>query len=238
VPPRPRARTGVTLLELLIAIALIVAMAALTFPTLFIRLGERAFANAVEVTSSQLLLARAEAQATGRPVEVLYGAGPPRIVAQWFDPAAAGEDDPGIVGEDDDDERRIERGWSYRALPGRVRISVRPPPDLLPPDDGDDPAASEETEPPFIRIAVLLPDGSALLARTVWLHDEGGRLGRLSVNAWTGLPSFRADAAIIAEDEPDADGDDDVDDMEDDEDDRRPVSRPSRGGARGTGGDP
>lgn len=58
-------RRGVTLLELLLAIALLLALGAIVLPPLFVRLNERAFESSAEIVRNQLLLARAHAQITG-----------------------------------------------------------------------------------------------------------------------------------------------------------------------------
>ena len=48
-----------------------------------------------------------------------------------------------------------------------------------------------------IRLALFMPDGSAVLAEPVWIRDEHGRRGRLAVNHWTGLPSFERREALV-----------------------------------------
>ena len=48
----------------------------------------------------------------------------------------------------------------------------------------------DDDEPRLFRLAVYMPDGSALLSRTVWISDDHGRQGKIQVNPWTGLPSF------------------------------------------------
>lgn len=198
-------RRGVTLLELLLAIALVLAVGALVMPALVDRLGERAFESSAEIVRSQLLLARAHAQATGEPVEVRFEPEPPRVAARWFEPDPGSlelpEDDAGGPGlqaasadlpSADEDEAPdalvIPEPWADRLLADGVRITDRP--DVV---DGaaEQPVASgqDETLRP-IRIALYMPDGSAVLAEPVWFHDDHGRRGRLTVNRWTGLPTF------------------------------------------------
>ena len=77
-------RRSLTLLELLLAIGLLLAMAALVFPTVLKGFGERAFESSAEVARNQLLLARAHAQAAGQPVEVTYYSPPSRVEARLF----------------------------------------------------------------------------------------------------------------------------------------------------------
>lgn len=65
-------RRALTLLELLIAIAIIAAMTVIVAPNLLGRVDERRFQSAVDVLNQSLLLARAHAQSTGDPVEVRW----------------------------------------------------------------------------------------------------------------------------------------------------------------------
>jgi type II secretory pathway pseudopilin PulG len=209
-------RRGVTLLELLLAIALLLALGGLVLPALFNRLPERAFESSAEIVRSQLLLARAHAQATGEPIEVLFATDPPRVAARRFDaslvtlePQAGDSDAPDGQGEPfevtplDDEEApealRIPEPWAERALADGVWIAESPGPaegepagfgveaELLAAGDED---IERDDVPRAIRLALFMPDGSAVLAEPVWVRDDHGRRGRLAVNHWTGLPSF------------------------------------------------
>ena len=114
-------RRGFTLLELLVVVSLLVAIAAIALPVVVTSLNADAYDTTVEVTKGQLLLARAHAQATGRPVEVLYRNDPPRVEARAFDPETGGLDD-------DDLGAIIAEGWAYRPLATGVRFTREPPP--------------------------------------------------------------------------------------------------------------
>ena len=61
-----------------------------------------------------------------------------------------------------------------------------------------------------VRIAVYLPDGSALLSRHVWVIDaDGDQIGSISINPWTGLPQTqRVNPWELAEDNPPDDEED------------------------------
>jgi type II secretory pathway pseudopilin PulG len=172
-------RRGVTLLELLLAIALLLALGALVVVPLLDRMNERAFESSADIVTTQLLLARAHAQATGEPVEVRYESAPPWIAARIFDPLLGGDDDELA------ETLRIPEGWAERGLVDGVRLTDRP--DVL---ESLGPDESQQETPQTIRLAVFMPDGSALLGRTTWIIDDDGRLGRLDVNGWTGLPAF------------------------------------------------
>ena len=79
-------RRGFTLLELLIVIGLVLGLGALVWPAMTKFQQERIFDSTVEIVRDQLMLARAHAQATGKPVEVIYLSQPPRVEARMFDP--------------------------------------------------------------------------------------------------------------------------------------------------------
>ena len=185
MPRRRSRRPGVTLLELLIAIALLVALAAIALPSLVTDLDERAFVAAVDATHRQLLLARAHAQATGRSVELVFDARPSRIEARRFDPArlAVERDEAGEFDIDldagDDDDLVIHEGWAYRELPVGVRVT-------RPARDGEESAGP-------LRLAVYLADGSAIFAPPFWIVDDAGRRRRVTVNPWTGVPDLEAE---------------------------------------------
>ncbi len=218
-------RRGVTLLELLVVIGLLLALGSLVFPSVLAQFHERAFESSVEVVRNQLLLARAHAQATGEPVEVFYRAVPPSVEARRFPivgrdlapaqparrtPAVADGEALDLAPPDEDEsaeaELMIGEGWAFRELARRVWIADQPPSSL----EADLPGALVATdvegwnwdgapagrrgergaEPAWIRLAVFLPDGSALLGDPVWIGDEDGRIRKLLVNPWTGLPSL------------------------------------------------
>lgn len=235
-------RRGMTLLELLIAIGLVVALGALVFPTMMGRQRQRSFDSTIQIIRDQLLLARAHAQATGVPVEVMYYSDAPHIEVRMFRPERAaarfGDADGSAVmldsGEEPDEDLLIPEGWAYRHLAEGVQITRTPPQEL---QDGyddsfgsfydeleadfDDASASPALDQPprTIRLAVFLPDGSALLGEGVWVVDDDGRSRRIEVNPWTGLPIFGAttqnrDAVEVADD---AEPDDEFEEFEPDE---------------------
>lgn len=209
-------RRSLTLLELLLAIGLLLAMAALVFPTVVKGFGERAFESSAEIARNQLLLARAHAQAAGQPVEVTYYSPPSRVEARLFRAGlrdieqgqyrqAVGSADDGLNDEllfgdeESDPEALIPEGWASRHLADGVWITDRPPGRASGFDEGEIAAVEGDRQPPDglsepprrIRLAVFLPDGSALLGEPAWIGDADGRLGKLQVNPWTGLPSFQ-----------------------------------------------
>jgi type II secretory pathway pseudopilin PulG len=235
-------RRGLTLLELLIAIGLVVALGALVFPTMMGRHRQRTFDSTIEIIRDQLLLARAHAQATGVPVEVMYYSDAPHVEARMFRPERAasrfGDADGSAAmldfGEEPDEDLLIPEGWAYRHLAEGVHVTRTPPQEF---EDGyDDPFGSFDDDlgayfddasaslvpdqpPRTIRLAVFLPDGSALLGEGVWVVDNDGRARRIEVNPWTGLPIFGATAvnrgAVEVAD--DAEPDEELEEFERDE---------------------
>ncbi len=201
-------RRGLTLIELLLAIGLVLIVGALVLPTVFTGLRERAFETGGEVVRSQLLLARAHAQLTRRPVEVLYVNVPPRrpgVRARYFlvdapgpalkrqtGRAASGQAQADPFPIDDEwqanPDQEIVEGWADRDLLDGLRLTDRAETD------------EADTDPVVLRLAVYMPDGSAPLLQPVWLRDDHGRRGRIDVNPWTGLPSFERVAIARADD--------------------------------------
>ncbi len=163
-------RPGITLIELLLAIGLVLVLSGIVLPAVFTGLQERAFESTVEVVRNQFLLARANAQITRRPVEVMYDDRPPRSARVWAQYFLVDQEQETLP------EQLIVEGWADRVLAGGLRITDR--------------SATDDDEPRLFRLAVYMPDGSALLSRTAWISDDHGRRGKLQVNPWTGLPSF------------------------------------------------
>src|SRR5690349_20782371 len=85
-------KRSLTIVELLIVIALLAAMASIIAPLIGDSLNERAFETAADVTGEQLVLARGHAQSTGEPVEVRYHVSSARVEARTFTPWAANLD--------------------------------------------------------------------------------------------------------------------------------------------------
>ena len=235
-------RRGLTLLELLMAIGLVVALGALVFPTMMGRQRQRTFDSTIQIIRDQLLLARAHAQATGIPVEVMYYSDAPHVEARMFRPERAASRFGNADGsaamldfpEEPDEDLLIPEGWAYRHLAEGVHVNRTPPQELQ--DGSDEPFGSFDDDlgadfddasaslgldqpPRTIRLAVFLPDGSALLGEGVWVVENDGRARRSEVNPWTGLPIF--DAAAVnrgaVEDGDDAEPDDEFEEFERDE---------------------
>ena len=212
-----KSRNGLTLIETLIAIVLVVALGALVLPSLLNSIDERAFESAADVTNEQLMMARAHAQATGSPVEVTYHPSTAEVQVRMFTallpefgvrksptPSVHGKSLPAFDATDDGAPRPenslISESWACRSLSHGMRLTSRPPSSAPRPSAASAPvlAASDEVETiadlaggQDIRLAVFMPDGSALLGDPVWLNDDGGRCGMFTINPWSGLPVFQ-----------------------------------------------
>lgn len=229
---------GLTLFEILLALALLVAMAALALPSVMSSLNERAFIAASDLLKDQLLRARAYAQAEGKPVEIRFVATSNLVESRLFRPGRGADLRDGVFAgetftfdDEDDADLVISGGWALRDLPPRIVLSRTPPRETTLSDDeleflvGFDPDQEEmarEEAQAAIRLAVFLPDGSALLGAPVWLSDEDGRVGRLGVNTFTGLPWFERQKdpgafRVPQVDEPDETESSDEADLNDDE---------------------
>jgi hypothetical protein len=256
-------RRALTLLEVLIALTLLVALGAIAFPAMMRSLGGRAFDATGDVIVNHLLLARATAMEQGELIEVAYLTEPARLVARRFEPAlleapAAPGAEEGFGAPptwdtawtaEDEAPAPIAEGWAVRALPRGLELRNQPPASL---DENDpeamlaameaealDEAAPEQAP---MRIAVYLPDGSAMIAGDFWLLDEEGRSARLRVSPWTGLPALESVARAAPGEEAldeDEDEDEDFEDEEEDEFDAdAPDEEPRRPAADESGGGP
>jgi type II secretory pathway pseudopilin PulG len=206
LPQELAMRRGWTLLELMIVIALLIALGAVAMPVAIDSLRERAFTSAADRIENQLLLARAYAQSGGEIVQVVYQPETSTIQAQRFDPDAAGRPAPAssqpAAAFDDQPAQPaalLEAGsWASQSLADGLSIVSRAP-------QSHDPATSLDAmmdrpqEPPpttdVVRLAIYLPDGSALIADPVWLVDDDGRVGKFTLNPYTGVPRFERAAA-------------------------------------------
>lgn len=206
-------RYGLTLVEIMIGLVLLVAAGAIVFPMLMNRLHEQAFESAADVTNEQLLLARAHAQSTGAAVEVTYSQATSQVQARFFEFQADAAADPGSAATARADEtmfgpggasqplpRAITESWACQTVGSNMRFLTSPPAAQAAPGDrnlAEPELGADEVETiedlvsgQEVRLAVFMPDGSAIVGDPVWLNDDAGRLGMFTINPWTGLPMF------------------------------------------------
>lgn len=133
--------------------------------------------------------------------------------------AGGGDADPwagagGIGGAFDDDPRRVEEPWAELRLDARLRLTAsRPDPEAMDAlgggssfemagaqagaggefEGGAAAAMFGELDPldaEPVRLVVLMPDGTTLLARSAWLTGTDVSVHRLDVHPWTGEPGW------------------------------------------------
>lgn len=220
---------GVTLIELLIAIALLLVLAAIATPLTVNTLDERAFESALDSIERQLLLARAEAQLRGEIIEVVAVTAPGRAgtrltVRRFNDDTVFAEPIVETSPSPVEADLRVDAGsdmafgtaleievssdvLAVRDLPPRMEIRLTAP----------DPSTSAEALTDALaemlpdqrpieredRLLLYVPDGSALLARRFWVVDDENRQARVEIVPWTGQPRVTrlppADLAVSEE---------------------------------------
>lgn len=215
-PATGRQHAAFTLLELLVVLGLILAIGAISLPTVLDGVERRRFDSAVDDAIGTLRLARAHARLESITVEVVVVEGPEAeltLLARSIDLASFAEDDS----ESGDSARAIGEPWAERVLAVLLVSAADSPPGVE--DDGDAEPESEATrsssdarasspdplamagsgrgESPRreTRIAIFAADGSAPVVAPLRLRDEHGRRATVRVNPWTGLASLDRGAA-------------------------------------------
>lgn len=199
-PARTSRRThGLTLFEVLVVIAIIVALTAIVLPTAAWALSMRSLELARDGLDATFLHARAEARLTGRSIEITLDGD--LIHAAWFAPEQDAVDPSLEDGFTEDLGAVIPASWSRRRLPRGVSVVT-----WREYRDGsfDDPAFTrpaqlESGDPAFsgmlqqsIRLAVLLPDGGALTGVPMVLLSEDDDALVMKVDPWSGRLVFEA----------------------------------------------
>lgn len=198
-------RRGLTLLELLLVIGVLLALGAIVMASVMSGLDGRAFSITADTIHNQLLLARSHAQQTRTPVVIRYRGNPPRLEASLLIVGSRTEGGGGLGGPEDGTLREpttgglepraaglIAEGWARLDLPDGVWIARETAEMGDPAVDGEplfgDLEPRRDAAP--MEMAVFLPDGSALVGERFVVGDRAGRRVRLTVNPWTGLPAF------------------------------------------------
>jgi len=198
-----------TLLELLIALAIVAGLFALVWPVMTRELDEWNFRSSGERVEAILLLARSEAMRSRIPLEVVYIEDDSRkeIIVRRFDPwpgAAVGGNahhEPlgswaHVVLSRDLDlvtllAESIVNGDAGREAGDLLDLTAEEL-DSLNGDanrglDSTDSDRSGRGQP--LRLAIYLGDGTAVVSdEPRWLLDADGRRASLRINPWTGAP--------------------------------------------------
>lgn len=191
-----RVRRGLSIVELLVAIGVVIAISAIVIPWSAGWLGGRELDNAEDNLAMQMIMARAAAREEGRPVEVVaeFDGVSSRVKARWMEAgddagfARSGPRDESRQDAPDDPDSAIDANWASVKLPHGVRVALglaadREASAKQPVDDAELlPSARGET------IAIFLPDGTVFFAPVFMLRTDAGSLRAMKVDRATGVP--------------------------------------------------
>lgn len=211
-----RTRRGVSLIELLVGIGIVLAVAAVVIPWTAGWLGGRELDHAEDGLAMQMVMARAAAREEGRPVEVVAerdGAGS-RVKARWMSHDDEDADRSEAVGNGS-----IDASWASMRLPQGVRVALgietafdtSPSLDAPASFSGESLAEAEEIGARGQTLAIFLPDGTVFFAPIFMLRTDAGSLRTMQVNRANGVPQQVVDERPAGEDDPDRDADHDAD---------------------------
>lgn len=189
------ARRGLTLVELLAALALLLLLLALSLPAVQGRMAGARFDSARAQIEAAIVVCRAEAQRQGRVLALTVGPtgrGELGLYMEAIDAAAAAGaiDRAGSEGRlrderDASDTAKPPPLWGV--LPQGVVVSDKPP---QPKDDSEFGRAEDRFVSPGsterLTIAVFFPDGSAASRGPVYI-TLGDAAVVATINRWTGL---------------------------------------------------
>lgn len=173
---KPRA---FTLAEVVLALAIVIAISALAFPAL--DAGGARWDGAQRAISMATIEARAEAMRRGRPVALRARAGELGVELR----AALGESGPRVSENAGEAGPILARGEWLGTLPDGAAVERTGEPETSAgPDDGARSIASSELE-----LLTILPGGRVVL-RPGWVLRLGERRAEPRVNSWTGEVRF------------------------------------------------
>lgn len=209
ISPRRADRRGLTLLEIILALGLVMAIAAISIPFTFREFARQESSTTLDRIAMQVALARVESRQTGVPHELLIDPTGRRLNVRRLDPrdpgsiyATGGENSTfgsgGAMGTDPiiDEEMPVEQSWQVIELPVGMSIgpyvvedgfsSMEYDPDgieeLLAEDDLD---IVVDPWPMTTRLAVFMPDGTLLGLQPLMITDSEERR-TLAFDPWTG----------------------------------------------------
>lgn len=179
---------GVTLVELLAAISIVVVITALSVPAIQNRLGGAKLEASQGQIEAAVIATRAEAVRTGKSLVLSARMGRDKEMELVVSPLERHK-----LQEEERSPRRTGSVWCV--LPGGMSIGTQPkvgtaaeqeplPVKSTRVETGEEPVAE-----PDVQIAVFCPDGSAVAPADVYL-DNGSSCWVLTVNSWVGGASF------------------------------------------------
>jgi hypothetical protein len=201
-----------TLLETLLALAIVLALGSVVVVSMDRSLTRGQFERGGDLLDEHVRLARAHASRTGEAVEIVFDLDRRMLIARrfmlesdarTFDASSAFNENPDVAAMTDEgfvaltDVRTIEEPWAEQPWPEicgvhredpRARMSSGELFEVVS-DAGVD--AEFESLNPFdaneIRFTVLLPDGTAAKAEPVFLWDGDRRLRKITIDPWIGV---------------------------------------------------
>jgi len=209
-PLRHPVRRGLSILAILVAIGLILAVAAVAVPWTLGWLGNRELDDVGDRIAMQMLMARAAAREGGRPVEVVASAdgGAPSIEARWVSLDDPEGDDAISRGDlttsDGFLQSSIDADWASFALPNGLSIAIAAGDGAI--GEGEDfamdfamdsamDAAMDSAAEDVVAsadatasqtLALCLPDGTVLMAPVFMLRTDAGIARAMRVDRATG----------------------------------------------------
>ena len=209
ISPRRADRRGLTLLEIILALGLVMAIAAISIPFTFREFARQESSATLDRIAMQVALARVESRQTGVPHELLIDPTGRRLNVRRLDPR-----DPGAIGiggsEDSafdsdnpvgvdlaiDEEMAVRESWQFIELPVGMSIAPNVDEDTFA-SMGYDPDGIEELLveenldiaidpwPETTRLVIFMPDGTLLGMQPLVLTDSEERR-TLAFDPWTG----------------------------------------------------
>ena len=189
-----RVSRGLTLIEILVALGIVVALAALVLPTLSWMSRFRPLDTASEDVQALYLRARAHAAVNGRPIQITLSRFD--LEADWFEVETFSSDDSDVPSDIDPDESKTAfplATWSRLKLLDDVRYQPRSrflsesseEASSWSGSDVSDPAFDDPADPAVL-LAILLPDGTAISRERLVLSDDMGRIRSILIDELTG----------------------------------------------------
>ena len=180
-----------TLIELMIALAIVAMLAGIVLPIGLSRLNADAFAQAQRQVEAAVGIARADAQRTGVHVKLIAVVDGGVVL---FSQAHGAADRPDTSGK-----RSLPRREFVLELPTGVQIESEPDTEEEHANqDGDEvrtaregsASASDGSSATELALCVLMPDGTVVPGEPVLLVARDGKRARIEFNPWTGALTF------------------------------------------------
>ena len=214
-----RVSRGLTLIEILVALGIVVALAALVLPTLSWMSRFRPLDTACEDVQALYLRARAHATVKGRPVQITLSRFD--LEADWFEVETFSLDDFDVPGDVDADASKTAfplATWSRVGLQDDVRYQPRSRVLSAASEESSSWSGSGSSDPTFedvidtaVLLAILFPDGTVISTEQLVLSDETGRTRSILIDELTGrviitepdvMPSENEEPASESEEAP------------------------------------